>query len=279
MVTLQPLRTGAVKRAAFAGTCRRPAAAFWLLLAAGAAFAQGGFEGPGIYEILNQNSGKVVDLDRNDETTVIQFESRGADNQRWEFREAGGGWYYIVNTMNSRALEPAGTRKRSPVEGRPFRGSESQQWRLEPGRRQTALILHRTGLALDVPGDSKKNGVRLQVTSKNGSAAQRFLLRRISFAAAFGTGATPPGSDTPLISNPVRACQFAIQESVRRRYGPGAYLVFYGTPKRWRQNGKDRVYGQADVRSGGRRDPIDYNCLGEPGGGRVEWSGIQLRKR
>ncbi len=265
---------------------RSPAVGLWLLLGASAAFAQGGFEGPGIYEIVNQNSGKVVDLDRNDETTVIQFESRGTDNQRWEFREAGGGWYYIVNTMNSRALEPAGTRKRSPVEGRPFRGDENQQWRLETGRRETALILHRSGLALDVPGNSRRNGVRLQVTSRNGSAAQRFLLERVSFTTGFGTVLPPAPSGGPgrppepsAGYDPVRACQFAIQETARGRYGAQTYLVFYGEPKRWRQDGKDRVHGQADVRGGGRRDPIDYNCLGDPRTGRVEWSGIRLRGR
>ncbi len=257
-----------------------------LLLGAAPLFGQGGFEGPGIYEIVNKNSGKVVDLDRNDKTTVIQFESRGSDNQRWEFREAGGGWYYIVNTMNSKALEPAGSRKRSPVEGRLFRAAREQQWRLEKGRGGTALILHRSGLALDVPGDSKKNGVRLQVTSKNGSAAQRFLLKRVNFAAGFRRG-TPasrrepgqPAAQTSGRYDPMRACHFAIQESARQRFGPGTYLVFYGEPKLWRQNGKTRVYGQADVHTAQGRHPVDYNCLGDPAAGRIEWSGIQSRGR
>lgn len=264
-----------------------PAAGALLLAAAMAAAAQGGFEGAGIYEVVNQHSGKVVDLDRNDGTTVIQFESRGADNQRWEFREAGGGWYYILNTMNGRALEPAEPRKGSPVEGRPFRRGETQQWRLEPGRRGTALILHRSGLALDVPGDSKKNGVRLQVMSKNGSAAQRFLLRRVEFAADFGTGPAAAGgsggaprrSGDAASYDPLRTCHFAIQETARKRFGPGAYLIFYGEPKLWRQNDKQRVYGQADVRAGGRREAIDYNCLNDPAAGRVEWSDIRPRGR
>jgi len=38
--------------------------------------AQGGFDGPGRYEIANLKSGKVLDMDRNDQTSVMQFSSR-----------------------------------------------------------------------------------------------------------------------------------------------------------------------------------------------------------
>ncbi len=48
--------------------------------------AQGGFNGAGRYEISNIQSGKVLDLDRNDQTTVIQFSSRNTDNQLGSFR-------------------------------------------------------------------------------------------------------------------------------------------------------------------------------------------------
>jgi len=59
----------------------------WAAFAAAAslAMAQGGFGGPGRYEITNIKSGKVLDLDRNDQTTVIQYSARGTDNQRWDF--------------------------------------------------------------------------------------------------------------------------------------------------------------------------------------------------
>jgi hypothetical protein len=40
------------------------------------ALAQGGFDGPGTSEITNLKSAKVMDLDRNDQTSVIQFSSR-----------------------------------------------------------------------------------------------------------------------------------------------------------------------------------------------------------
>ena len=53
----------------------------WALCLPNEAAAQGRFNGPGRYEITNLKSGKVLDLDRNDQTSVIQFSSRGTDNQ------------------------------------------------------------------------------------------------------------------------------------------------------------------------------------------------------
>jgi len=51
----------------------------WALCLPNEAAAQGGFNGPGRYEITNLKSGKVLDLDRNDHTSVIQFSSRGTE--------------------------------------------------------------------------------------------------------------------------------------------------------------------------------------------------------
>ena len=36
-------------------------------------FGQGGLNGPGFYEIYNTKSNKVIDMDRNDQSTIIQF--------------------------------------------------------------------------------------------------------------------------------------------------------------------------------------------------------------
>lgn len=81
----------------------------WALSLPFMAGAQGGFNGPGRYEITNLKSGKVLDLDRNDQTSVIQFSSRGTDNQAWDIRAAGGGFYSLRNVMNGNAIawEPA----------------------------------------------------------------------------------------------------------------------------------------------------------------------------
>ena len=75
----------------------------WTLL------GQGGFTGPGRYEILNLKSGRVLDLDRNDQTTVIQFAPRGTDNQTWDIRPAGVRWAYPrrISTLRRLVASPS----------------------------------------------------------------------------------------------------------------------------------------------------------------------------
>ena len=141
---------------------------------------QGGFEGPGRYEIMNLKSGKVLDLDRNDQTTVIQFSSRGADNQTWDIRPARGGFFYFRNGMNGFALDAGGGGRSEPVRGVPFNGGDSQQWRVEAGKDGNALIVSRFGRTLDIPDGSSRDGLQVQVYDLNGDSNQRFTLRRVA---------------------------------------------------------------------------------------------------
>lgn len=151
-----------------------------LSLSAGLAMAQGGFSGPGRYQITNIKSGKVLDLDRNNQTTVIQFSSRGTDNQVWEVRPARDGFFFIVNTMNGRALDAGAGRRSEPLQGMPFNGRDSQQWRFDQGKDGNALIISRIGVTIDVPDGSDRDGVHLQLYPPNGDSNQRFVLTRVA---------------------------------------------------------------------------------------------------
>src|SRR5512140_42598 len=88
-----------------------------LLVTCSPAWTQGGFTGPGRYEISNVQSRLCLDLDRNDRRTVIQFAQRRTDNQIWQVDEAGGGYFFIRNAMNGFALEAMSDRNSTPVEG------------------------------------------------------------------------------------------------------------------------------------------------------------------
>jgi hypothetical protein len=148
--------------------------------------AQGGFAGPGSYEISNLQSGKVLDLDRNDQSTVIQFSSRGTDNQTWVISQAGSGYYYIRNGMNGYALDASSNNNSAPVRGVPYNGSPSQQWRIDRGKDGNALIVNQYGKSLDIPDGTNRDGVRVQIYDLNGDSNQRFVLRRVS--GNFGRG-------------------------------------------------------------------------------------------
>lgn len=147
--------------------------------------AQGGFDGPGRYEISNIKSGKVLDLDRNNQTTVIQFSSRGTDNQTWFVQPARDGYFYLRNGMNGNALDAGGGGNGTPVQGMPFNGGESQQWRFDQGKDGNALIVSRLGKTLDIPDGTSRDGVRVQIFDPNGDSNQRFTFRRVGGRGAW----------------------------------------------------------------------------------------------
>jgi hypothetical protein len=155
-----------------------------VLAAAGAipflAQAQGGFSGPGRYEITNVRSGKVIDLDRATQTNVIQFSPRGTDNQQWDVTPAEGGYWFIRNAMNGAALEEIDHRNSTPVRGMPYSGSPAQQWRIAPAADGTALISNRLGKTLDIPNGETREGVRVNTYEINGNPNQRFRFRRLA---------------------------------------------------------------------------------------------------
>jgi hypothetical protein len=140
--------------------------------------AQGGFSGPGRYEIMNLKSGKALDLDR-DQRSLIQLSSRGGQSQAWEITPAGGGSFYIRNAMSGCALDMTRGGNSWPVHCTPFNGDQGQQWRLEPGKDGNALIVARNGRTLDIPDGTDRDGVRVQVYDLNGDSNQRFILRRV----------------------------------------------------------------------------------------------------
>jgi hypothetical protein len=139
-----------------------------------ALLAQGGFRGPGRYEIYSPLSRKVLDMDRNDRRTVIQFASRRTDNQAWDVSDAGGGFFYIRNAMNGYALAVQDDRNSSPLVAEPFNSSARQQWRLESGQDTTAIVVNRNGKAIDIPYGSRKDGERINSYGRNGEENQRW---------------------------------------------------------------------------------------------------------
>ncbi|HTQ55902.1 MAG TPA: RICIN domain-containing protein [Bryobacteraceae bacterium] len=145
-----------------------------------AAWAQGGFNGPGRYEVTNVRSGKVIDLDRATQSNVIQFSARGTDNQQWDIAPAPNGFWYFRNGMNGAALEQVDNRNSTPVRGMPFNGNPAQQWRITPAAGGAALITNRLGKTLDIPNGDGRDGIRINTYDINGNPNQRFLFRRVA---------------------------------------------------------------------------------------------------
>lgn len=159
-----------------------------------ALFAQGGYQGPGRYEIMSNVSRKVLDLDRNDQRTVIQFESRGTDNQTWDIEDAGGGFVYLRNGMNGYALTQTRSNNSEPVAGQPLNNSNAQRWRLESGNNGSIILVNASGKALDIPNGSTNNGVRINTYDRNNEVNQQWTLRRTNnFNSGNGNNNNRPG--------------------------------------------------------------------------------------
>lgn len=144
-----------------------------------AALAQGGFGGPGWYQITNVKSGKALSLDR-DMSSVVQFSPSNMEFQAWRLQPANPGYFFIRNGLNGNALEPTSGGNSSIVLAAPFRGTPSQQWRLDRGKDGNALIVNFYGKALDLPDGTSRDGVRMQIYDPNGDSNQRYFLRRLN---------------------------------------------------------------------------------------------------
>ena len=142
--------------------------------------AQGGFTGPGRYQITNLKSGKVLDLDRNDQASVIQLSAGRSDSQIWDVQRAGSGFYTLRNVMSGTVLDAVGNRNSTPVRAMRYNGDSRQQWRLEAGTDGNALIVSKLGRSLDIPGGTNREGAKVQTYDGNGESNQRFTFRAAS---------------------------------------------------------------------------------------------------
>jgi hypothetical protein len=145
-----------------------------------AALAQSGYQGPGRYEILSNLSQKVLDLDRNDQRTVIQFENRNTDNQVWDIQDAGGGFVHIRNGMNGYALTQTRPNNSEPVAGEPLNNADTQRWRLESANNGAVIIVNASGKALDIPFGRKDNGIKINTYNRSGEINQQWTLRPVA---------------------------------------------------------------------------------------------------
>jgi len=139
---------------------------------------QGGFSGPGWYQITNLKSGKALALDH-DMSSVVQFPPSAMEFEAWAFEPAEPGFFFIRNGVNGNALEPTATANSSIVLAAPFQGTPGQQWRLDRGKDGNALLVNSCGKALDLPKGTNHDGVRMQIYEINGDSNQRFMLRPV----------------------------------------------------------------------------------------------------
>ena len=150
------------------------------LVVAVLAFGEIGFRGPGLYEIMNKKTQRMMALDR-DGTSVIQIVSHSQEDQRWVVEPAPGGAFFIRSAVNGHALEITNNANSAPVVCARFDGSPAQQWRMEPASDGNPFVASVAGgRVLDIPNGSNKEGLRVQIYGKDGDANQQFVFNFIT---------------------------------------------------------------------------------------------------
>lgn len=150
-----------------------------LFAAALATAQQYGFNGPGVYEMMNVKSRRMMAMDMGDRNSVIQT-SHGAENQRWMIEPGPEGSFFIRNATNGRALQITNNAKSTPVVVSRFDRNPTQQWRIEPGKDGNLLIVSAAGgRVLDIPDGSDREGLRIQIYDRDGDSNQRFIFHQV----------------------------------------------------------------------------------------------------
>lgn len=137
---------------------------------------------PGRYQIEMAASGKALDLSAGDKRTVQQWSKANVVNQQWDVERADGDYYYIrsAETGDYLTIDGNGNGAKVSVANRGNRANH--QWRLQDTGNGQVTIIHRSGLALDLPNGTAEDGVRMQVWSPARQPNQLFRLLPISVA-------------------------------------------------------------------------------------------------
>jgi len=137
---------------------------------------------PGRYTIEFVASGKMLDLRREDGSTVQQWSGSflAKKNQVWDIEDTRNGYFYIRSAENGKALTAGGTANGSAVDAQNLGNRREQMWRIKVLEGGEVTIVSRLGPALDLPNGKGDNGLKPQLWQPNDKENQRFRLKPAS---------------------------------------------------------------------------------------------------
>jgi hypothetical protein len=167
--------------AVFFAASATPASA-WTTFDNFALTAQGSSVTNGIYNIVNLNSGLVVDVKHGNTTNgspVQQYAANGGANQQWGVTNVGGGIYKIIGIQSGLALDVVGggTANGTLIDIWPYNSTYlNQQWSFTPtsGGYYRLTPGNATGSGLDVQHSGTTNGTPLEIWTYGGGSSQQW---------------------------------------------------------------------------------------------------------
>ncbi|HEX2142987.1 MAG TPA: RICIN domain-containing protein [Glycomyces sp.] len=127
-----------------------------------------------------RHSGKCLNVDSastEDGALLQQYDCNGAENQQWELRSVGGGYYEIVAVHSGKCLdvEGASTANSAQILQWSCHGRTNQQWELrDAGGGYSEIVARHSGKCLDVNAASTANGALLLQYDCWGGENQQF---------------------------------------------------------------------------------------------------------
>jgi len=131
------------------------------------------------YRVTNRNSGKVMDAvgaSTADNVEIKQYAWNGGGNQKWEFQDAGGGYFRIVNQNSGKCLDVASA---SSADGANIiqyscGSGTNQQWQWTATGGYYTLKARHSGKCLDVVNANTADGADIQQYTCNGGNNQQW---------------------------------------------------------------------------------------------------------
>ncbi|HVI47180.1 MAG TPA: M57 family metalloprotease [Chitinophaga sp.] len=140
----------------------------------------------GVYKIVSDASGKVVDVDANtignDGAIVQQWDWLNGNNQKWQFNYLGNGYYRITSVASGKVLDvDANTigNDGARVQQWSWLSGDNQQWALRAEANGSyAIISKASGKVLDVDANTiGNNGAFIQQWTWLNGANQRWYIQ------------------------------------------------------------------------------------------------------
>jgi len=123
---------------------------------------------PTTYTLTARHSGKLMDVfnaSTADGANVVQWAANGQSNQRWQFRDAGGGYFNVVSVNSGKCLDVYGgggaTADGTRVVQWACGSGTNQQWRVQDaGGGYSQLVARHSNKCLDVQGAATTDGAQ-----------------------------------------------------------------------------------------------------------------------
>ncbi|MBF6593468.1 MAG: RICIN domain-containing protein [Thermaceae bacterium] len=135
---------------------------------------------PGVYNLVNTNSGKCLDVAGNSTANggnVDISTCNGSTNQKWLIETVGNN-YKLTSVNSSKVLEVSGgsTKPGANIQQWNYWGGLNQQWLIQPNGSNYQLVSPNSNLCLDVYNFGTNDGTNVQQWSCTGSGAQQWQL-------------------------------------------------------------------------------------------------------